>query len=70
MENPFDFSKEKAANTVKRIWLVNKDQRGKHMDIEKCKTFLTDDVVHYADKERTQAEIIKYLIKNIVGKVS
>ena len=25
MENPFDFSKEKAANTVKRIWLVNKD---------------------------------------------
>ena len=25
MENPFDFSKEKAANTVKRIWLANKD---------------------------------------------
>ena len=32
--------------------------------------FLTDDVVHYADKEHTQAEIIKYLIKNIVEKVS
>ena len=32
--------------------------------------FLTDDIVHYADKERTQAEIIKYLIKNIVEKVS
>lgn len=27
MENPFDFSKEKVANTVKRIWLVNKDLR-------------------------------------------
>lgn len=25
MENPFDFSKEKVANTVKRIWLVNKN---------------------------------------------
>lgn len=29
MENPFDFSKEKAANTVKRIWLVNKDLKEK-----------------------------------------
>ena len=29
MENPFDFSKEKVANTVKRIWLVNKNLRGK-----------------------------------------
>ena len=28
MENPFDFSKEKAANTVKRIWLVNKNLGG------------------------------------------
>ena len=32
--------------------------------------FLTDDVVHYANKEHTQAEIIKCLIKNIVEKVS
>ncbi len=32
--------------------------------------FLTDDVVHYADKEHTQAEIVKYLIEKIVEKVS
>lgn len=32
--------------------------------------FLTDDVVDYANKEHTQAEIIKCLIKNIVEKVS
>lgn len=32
--------------------------------------FLTDDVVHYADKEHTQAEIVKYLIEKIVEKVN
>lgn len=31
--------------------------------------FLTDDVIHYADKEHTQAEIVKYLIERIVEKV-
>lgn len=31
--------------------------------------FLTDDVVHYADKDHTQAEIVKYLIEKIVEKV-
>lgn len=32
--------------------------------------FLTDDVVHYADKEHTQAKIIKYLIETIVEQIS
>lgn len=32
--------------------------------------FLTDDVMRYADKEHTQAEIVKYLIEKIVEKVN
>lgn len=32
--------------------------------------FLTDDIVHYADEDHTQAEIVKYLIEKIVEKVS
>ena len=33
-------------------------------------SFITDEIIHYADEYHTQAEIIKYLIDKIVEKVS
>lgn len=33
-------------------------------------TFITDEIIHYADESHTQAEIIKYLIEKIVENVS
>ena len=33
-------------------------------------SFLTDDIVQYADESHTQAEIIKFLIEQIVNKIN
>lgn len=33
-------------------------------------SFITDEIIHYADEHHTQAEIVKYLIEKIVDKIS
>ena len=33
-------------------------------------SFLTDDIVQYADEPHTQAEIVKFLIEQIVNKIN
>lgn len=33
-------------------------------------SFITDEILHYAEEQHTQAEIINYLINKIVEKVS
>ena len=33
-------------------------------------SFLTDDIVQYADESHTQAEIVKFLIEQIVNKIN
>ena len=53
----------KPFNEVERGYMIQKYMLSVNPE------FLTDDVIHYADKEHTQAEIVKYLIGKIVEKI-
>lgn len=56
--------KFEAFNEAERSYMIQKYM------LSVNSAFLTDDVVHYADKDHTQAEIVKYLIEKIVEKVN